>query len=56
MLLKNVKIVNPKTNYEGISDIRIEDSYIKEIAQNIKPKSHVGQRRSANRNSTASFT
>ena len=37
MLLKNVKIVNPKTNYEGISDIRIEDSYIKEIAQNIKP-------------------
>ena len=37
MLLKNAKIVNPKTNFEGISDIRIEDGYIKEISVNIIP-------------------
>lgn len=40
MLLKNAKVVNPKTNYEGFSDIRIEDGYIKEIAANIIPASN----------------
>ena len=39
MLLKNVKIVNPKTNFEGISDIRIEDGIVREIAINLAPKS-----------------
>ena len=38
MLLKNAKIVNPKTNFEGISDIRIEDNIVKEIAVNLQPK------------------
>ena len=38
MLLKNAKIVNPKTNFEGISDIRIEDGIVKEIAVNLQPK------------------
>ena len=37
MLLKNAKIVNPKTNFEGISDIRIEDGFVKEIATNLQP-------------------
>ena len=37
MLLKNAKIVNPKTNFEGISDIRIEDGIVKEIATNLQP-------------------
>ena len=37
MLLKNAKIINPKTNYEGISDIRIENGIVKEIAVNILP-------------------
>lgn len=39
MLLKNAKIVNPKTNFEGISDIRVEDGIVKEIAINLAPKS-----------------
>ena len=39
MLLKNAKIVNPKTNFEGISDIRIEDGIVREIAINLAPKS-----------------
>ena len=38
MLLKNAKIVNPKTNFEGISDIRIEDGIVKEIATNLQAK------------------
>ena len=38
MLLKNAKIVNPKTNFEGVSDIRIEDAWVKEIAVNLQPK------------------
>ena len=38
MLLKNAKIVNPKTNFEGISDIRIENGIVKEIANNLQPK------------------
>ena len=38
MLLKNAKIVNPKTNFEGISDIRIAGSIVKEIANNLQPK------------------
>lgn len=38
MLLKNAKIVNPKTNFEDISDIRIEDGIIQEITTNITPK------------------
>ena len=37
MLLKNAKIVNPKTNFEGFLDIRIEDGYIKELTTNISP-------------------
>ncbi len=36
MLLKNGKIVNPKNNFEDISDIRIETGVIKELAKNIK--------------------
>ena len=35
MLLKNAKIVNPKTKFEGISDIRIIDGIVDEIARNI---------------------
>ena len=38
MLLKNVKIVNPKTNFEEISDIRIIDGIIAEISTNIQTK------------------
>ena len=38
MLLKNAKIVNPKTNFEGISDIRIEDGIVKEIATNLQAR------------------
>ncbi|MCD7740446.1 MAG: dihydroorotase, partial [Candidatus Gastranaerophilales bacterium] len=37
MLLKNGKIVNPKNNFEDISDIRIENGKIKEISKNITP-------------------
>ncbi len=37
MLLKNGKIINPEKNFEGISDIRIENGLIKEINQNIQP-------------------
>ena len=40
MLLKNAKIVNPKTNFEGISDIRIEDGLVKEIAPNLQAKNN----------------
>ena len=40
MLLKNAKIVNPKTNFEGISDIRVEDGIITEIAVNLTPKTN----------------
>ena len=38
MLLKNAKILNPKTNFEGISDIRIENGIVEEIKENIIPK------------------
>lgn len=38
MLLKNVRIVNPKTNFDKISDIRIKNGIIEEIAFNISPK------------------
>ncbi len=37
MLLKNGKIVNPKNNFEDISDIRIENGKIKEISKNLAP-------------------
>ena len=40
MLLKNAKIVNPKTKFEGISDIRVEDGIITEIAVNLTPKTN----------------
>ena len=40
MLLKNAKILNPKTNFEGISDIRVEDGIITEIAVNLTPKTN----------------
>ena len=36
MLLKNVKLVNPKTNFEDITDIRISDGIIAEIAKNTR--------------------
>ena len=35
MLLKNARIINPKTNFDKISDIRIENGIIKEIGQNL---------------------
>ncbi|MBQ9244694.1 dihydroorotase [bacterium] len=35
MLLKNGKIINPANNFEGISDIRIENGIITEISKNI---------------------
>ena len=35
MLLKNVKIVNPKTKFEGIADIRIIDGIVKEISKDL---------------------
>ncbi len=38
MLLKNVKLVNPKTNFEDITDIRISDGIVVEIAKNIVQK------------------
>lgn len=38
MLLKNARIVNPKTNFDEISDIRIENEIVDEISINIKPK------------------
>ena len=40
MLLKNGKIVNPKNNFEGISDIRIENGIITEIAKGLSAKSN----------------
>ena len=36
MLLKNAMIINPKNNFEEISDIRIENGLIKEIGKNLK--------------------
>ncbi len=36
MLLKNGKIVNPKNNFEGISDIRIKLGMIVEIGKNLQ--------------------
>lgn len=38
MLLKNARIVNPKTNFDEISDIRIENGIVDEISVDIKPK------------------
>ena len=35
MLLKNVKLVNPKTNFEDITDIRVLDGIVTEIQKNI---------------------
>ena len=35
MLLKNAKIVNPKTKFEGIADIRIIDGIVKEISKDL---------------------
>ncbi|MBE7705013.1 MAG: dihydroorotase [Cyanobacteria bacterium SIG29] len=35
MLLKNAKIVNPKTNFEDIADIKIENDTITKIEKNI---------------------
>ena len=35
MLLKNVKLVNPKTNFEDITDIRISEGIVSEIAKDI---------------------
>ena len=35
MLLKNARIINPKTNLDKISDIRIKDGIIKEIGINL---------------------
>ena len=37
MLLKNARVVNPADKKDEILDIRIEDSYIKEISKNIQP-------------------
>ena len=37
MLLKNAKIINPKNNFEKISDIRIENGIVKEISNGITP-------------------
>ncbi len=38
MLLKNAKVINPETNYEGEMDVRIESGKIVELAENIIPK------------------
>lgn len=38
MLLKNAKIVNPKTNFNEVSDLRIENGIITEISKDITPK------------------
>ena len=35
MLLKNARIINPKTNFDSISDIRIENGIITEISEHI---------------------
>ena len=35
MLLKNARIINPKTNFDKISDLRIENGIIKEIGENL---------------------
>lgn len=37
MLLKNAIIINPKTNFEGISDLRIKNGIITEFNPDIKP-------------------
>ena len=37
MLLKNAKIINPESNFQGKSDIRIENGLIKEISDSINP-------------------
>lgn len=37
MLFKNAEIVNPKNNFQGKSDIRIENGLIREVAVNIIP-------------------
>ena len=38
MLLKNARIINPKTKFDGISDIRIENGKISEISKGISPQ------------------
>lgn len=38
MLLKNARIINPKTNFDEISDIRIENEIVVEISKNIMQK------------------
>lgn len=40
MLLKNAKVVNPQTNYEKISDIRIENGIIVKFEPDIKPENN----------------
>ena len=40
MLLKNGTIINPATDFEGISDIRIENGIITKIAKDITPNSN----------------
>lgn len=40
MLLKNARIINPKTNFDNISDIRIENEIIKEIGKNLNPEAN----------------
>ena len=37
MLLKNAEIINPESNFQGKSDIRIENGLIKEISDSINP-------------------
>lgn len=43
MLLKNAKVVNPINNFEGLSDIRIENGIITEFAPDLseKPKEEI---------------
>ncbi len=38
MLLKNAIVINPADNFEGISDIRIENGIITDFSQNLKVK------------------
>ena len=38
MLLKNARIINPNTNFDGKSDIRIENAIIKEISEHLEPQ------------------
>ena len=35
VLIKNGKLINPATNFEGIVDISIQDGLIKEISPSI---------------------